>query len=141
MKKKKVILADLDEMVFENRERTYGAYPLRKNYPWHLITSLTVVMHIFLVGVTYPIWSTHLNERGIYLENIKPLFSPFPYLVNNTSGLSHEKENTAPTAAGVCILVDPGTTLKTLPSTETYSRLNFFRDRKYRCSQKKVEKR
>ena len=45
-----IIKANLDEMVFEHRERDYGAYVLRKQYPKALFQS-------FSCGHS-PIWST-----------------------------------------------------------------------------------
>jgi len=42
--------ADLDDMVFENRERNYGAYFLRKRYPKNLSVALGLVVFFALVG-------------------------------------------------------------------------------------------
>lgn len=44
--------ADIDEMVFEDRERSYGAYLLRKKYPRHL-TIGTVVACFVALSVTF----------------------------------------------------------------------------------------
>ncbi|MEZ4772873.1 MAG: energy transducer TonB [Bacteroidia bacterium] len=38
-----VITASLDEMVFEGREKDYGAFSLRKSYPHHLLAGTTVI--------------------------------------------------------------------------------------------------
>lgn len=38
-----VITASLDEMVFEGREKGYGAFSLRKNYPHHLLTGTVII--------------------------------------------------------------------------------------------------
>lgn len=43
-----VIKADLDDMVFENRERRYGAYWLRKSYPRALTIAAAVALFVFL---------------------------------------------------------------------------------------------
>ena len=50
------IHASLDEMVFEQKEKRYGAYLLRKNYPWHLMTALAFVGGVFLWGCLLPVW-------------------------------------------------------------------------------------
>jgi len=42
-----VIKADLDEMVFEDRERRYGAYFLRKRYPRMLTYSTVIALFLF----------------------------------------------------------------------------------------------
>ncbi|MEM7369100.1 MAG: energy transducer TonB [Bacteroidota bacterium] len=39
----KFLTADLDDMVFEDREKGYGAYFLRKKYPGHLVIGTVVV--------------------------------------------------------------------------------------------------
>ena len=48
--------ADQNEMLFEHREKRYGAYQLRKNYPWHLLTGVSVVSSAFLFCVMIPVW-------------------------------------------------------------------------------------
>ena len=47
-----IIKADMDEMVFEDREKRYGAYFLRKKYPRHLMIG-TVIIAIVAVAVTF----------------------------------------------------------------------------------------
>jgi protein TonB len=49
-----VIKADMDEMVFENRERRYGAYFLRKTYPKHLTISAAIVLLAFITVSAAP---------------------------------------------------------------------------------------
>ena len=44
-----IIKADLDEMVFEDRERRYGAYFLRKSYGRHLAIATGSIMLIFAI--------------------------------------------------------------------------------------------
>lgn len=46
------IKADMDEMVFEEREQGYGAYLLRKRYPRHLTVG-TVIASILAVIITF----------------------------------------------------------------------------------------
>ena len=50
-----VIKADLDEMVFEDRERSYGAYFLRKQYPKALFRAsvLGILLFSLLAGAPY----------------------------------------------------------------------------------------
>lgn len=43
------IKADLNEMVFENRDKGYGAYPLRKGYPKVLFKAVVSAVLIFLL--------------------------------------------------------------------------------------------
>jgi len=49
------IIADLDEMVFENREKNYGAYQLRKKYNERLSFAMicTSVFMLLLVGTPF----------------------------------------------------------------------------------------
>lgn len=50
----KIVLADLDEMVFETRERGYGAYELRKQYNKRLFTAAAIAFGFFLVALLLP---------------------------------------------------------------------------------------
>ncbi len=50
-----LIRADLDEMVFDGRERGYGAYFLRKRYPRHLTVGLIIISLAFLLFTFGPI--------------------------------------------------------------------------------------
>lgn len=64
-----VIKADLDEMVFEDRERKYGAYLLRKSYPRHLIISSGLVLVAFLLISAAPYIQRALYGDGEEDEN------------------------------------------------------------------------
>lgn len=41
--------ANIDEMVFEGRERLFGGYVLRKAYPWTLLLSTGLICGLFLI--------------------------------------------------------------------------------------------
>jgi len=49
-----VILADLDDIVFETRDRDYGAYQLRKEYQRYLLRATIIAFLIFIVGTASP---------------------------------------------------------------------------------------
>ncbi|MCB9231379.1 MAG: energy transducer TonB [Bacteroidia bacterium] len=57
-----VVLADLDEMVFENREQGYGAYQLRKNYNSFLAIAAAIGIAFFVLVVMLP-WIMALISR------------------------------------------------------------------------------
>lgn len=64
-----VIRASLDEMVFEDREKRYGAYFLRKKYPTHLIVG-TAIIGIATVLFTFaPLIAKSLGLQGEAKEN------------------------------------------------------------------------
>src|SRR6478672_3190282 len=44
MKKEMILHADLLDIVFDDRNKSYGAYPLRKYYPRRLHKSLVIVI-------------------------------------------------------------------------------------------------
>lgn len=48
------IYADLNEIVFENKEHAYGGYALRVNYPRRMMISLLVSMLLFTLLTTLP---------------------------------------------------------------------------------------
>lgn len=59
-----IIKADLDEMVFEDRERRYGAYFLRKKYPRHLTIGTIVVSIVAILFSFGPLIAKTLNLVG-----------------------------------------------------------------------------
>lgn len=60
-----VVVADMDEMVFENRERRYGAYYLRKRYPKVLLYSVLIACLIFsLIPLSAVIQSALAAGKG-----------------------------------------------------------------------------
>ncbi|MEZ4826902.1 MAG: energy transducer TonB [Bacteroidia bacterium] len=63
------IRASLDEMVFEDREKRYGAYFLRKKYPTHLMVG-TAIIGIAAVLFTFaPLIAKSLGIQGEVKEN------------------------------------------------------------------------
>jgi periplasmic protein TonB len=51
-----------DEIVFENRNRAYGAYELRKRYNKHMNTAFFIAISIFLIGVSIPAIMDYIDE-------------------------------------------------------------------------------
>ncbi len=64
-----VIRADLDEIVFENREKQYGGYVLRKNYHKYLTFGLLIMLTITALGVAVPFIYAQMQQiSGIARE-------------------------------------------------------------------------
>lgn len=61
---------NLDEMIFENRNKKYGAYILRKNYKKNVITATIIAVILFLSGISVPLIAGWLNEE-INEDNFK----------------------------------------------------------------------
>ncbi|MEL6253095.1 MAG: TonB family protein [Bacteroidota bacterium] len=87
----KHLKADLDDMVFEDRERNYGAYFLRKRYPKYLRIAVGTVAFIALCGSFGPLlaksmgWikgKAEITERivELTLEDLPP--PPAPDKIN-----------------------------------------------------------
>jgi protein TonB len=53
--------ADLTEMVFEKRNRDYGAYQLRRKYSKHMTIALTLACAAFLLLIGFPVLAKMLN--------------------------------------------------------------------------------
>lgn len=66
-----VIYADLDEMVFADRERAYGAYPLRKRYRRHLTLACLLTALLFSMASLSPVFANWLGG-GVSGELAKP---------------------------------------------------------------------
>ena len=55
LNKVRVGVANLDDMVFEDKERRFGAFFLRKNYPLHLFIATSLISLIVLTGTYGPL--------------------------------------------------------------------------------------
>jgi protein TonB len=51
-----------EEIVFENRNKEYGAYELRKRYNRHMNTAFLIAISIFILGVSIPAIMDYLEE-------------------------------------------------------------------------------
>ena len=69
MTKQKVYVAPMDEIVFERRNKTYGAYILRKLYNKHMSRALILAVIILLAGLAYPLASSYYAQKRLgYVE-------------------------------------------------------------------------
>jgi len=55
MKTQEPIAAQMDEIVFEHRNKNYGAYILRKMYKKHLTHALFIASAVMIAGLAYPL--------------------------------------------------------------------------------------
>jgi len=58
-----------DEIVFEKRNKAYGAYFLRKIYNKHLNISLAISATILLLAVTIPLVAGYMNKKTRIIED------------------------------------------------------------------------
>jgi periplasmic protein TonB len=54
MEHEKILRADWDDLVFEGRNKEYGAYWLRKTYNRHVNTALAITIALVLLGFSIP---------------------------------------------------------------------------------------
>jgi len=64
MKTKPNITAQMDEIVFEHRNKMYGAYVLRKMYHRQLIRALFLATAILIAGLVYPLVLSYNAMHG-----------------------------------------------------------------------------
>lgn len=69
MKPESILCSDLLDILFEHRNKLYGAYSIRRNYPKHLVAGLAVL--VLLVALTT--WLAARNPRPSTLLNNIPL--------------------------------------------------------------------
>lgn len=66
----------LEEMVFRNKNKLYGAYSLRRKYNKYLFLSLIMAFFLMLSGLAYPVIASLMNKRtGIIIDN-KGIYEP-----------------------------------------------------------------
>ena len=58
-----------NEIVFENRNKEYGAYALRKSYKKRMLIAMSVSLTTFLLAVSLPLIAGFLNDRHIIVED------------------------------------------------------------------------
>jgi protein TonB len=69
MTDQKVYAAPMDEIVFERRNKTYGAYILRKMYNKNMNRALILSVIILLAGLAYPLAASYYAKaRAGYIE-------------------------------------------------------------------------
>lgn len=73
------------DIIFQNREKSYGAYILRKHYPRHLFIALILSCWLFLMAIFMPNWLSDTVKAVIPTVNkgeikltILPPTSPIP---------------------------------------------------------------
>lgn len=77
MKKQEETIAQMDEIVFEHRNKSYGAYFLRKVYNKHLARALFMSTAILVAGLAYPLVSSYNIVRARYIpDEGGAIFSP-----------------------------------------------------------------
>jgi len=54
MDPQQILNADFDDLVFENRNKSYGAYDLRKKYQRHVLLALLIALAIYVLGFSMP---------------------------------------------------------------------------------------
>lgn len=69
MTNQKEYIPPLDEIVFEHRNKTYGAYVMRKLYKKHVTRALFLSIAILIAGMVYPLVSSYYAQRRAkYIE-------------------------------------------------------------------------
>ncbi|MFN0202292.1 MAG: energy transducer TonB [Bacteroidia bacterium] len=75
-----VVKADLDEIVFDEREKRYGAYDLRKNYGKYLALAFLIVSSVFVTAAVVPmIWEKlRPGKEAAEAQNVEVSLSDLP---------------------------------------------------------------
>src|ERR1044071_10482228 len=78
MTNKEILQASLLDILFEHRNKNYGAYELRKNYPQRMSTALGISMIVILMFLLFNFFKSNQNEGtrsevpGIIIEPFQP---------------------------------------------------------------------
>ncbi len=64
MKTQRTFITQMDEIVFEHRNKMYGAYLLRKLYHKHLSRALMMALALLFAGLAYPLVSNYYSHGG-----------------------------------------------------------------------------
>jgi periplasmic protein TonB len=55
-------IKNLDDLVFKNRNKNYGAYANRKNYSRYMIYAMVAAISIFFMGISVPLIAGYVNR-------------------------------------------------------------------------------
>src|SRR5687767_3058895 len=79
MEANKILTADILDLIFEDRNKAYGAYELRKTYNKRITTALLITAGVALILFVASFVAKSINNRNaqieakeVVLENIKP---------------------------------------------------------------------
>lgn len=73
MNSKDILKADILDILFENRNKDYGAYALRREYPRRMIQAMTSVLGVFLLIFFFAGGKNHFEEELRVEETGPPL--------------------------------------------------------------------
>ena len=76
----KIMQSDLLDILFENRNKNYGAYALRKSYNKILITSISCTLLVALLFSVLQSFHHSKTERIITVDIISPDIKPLKIL-------------------------------------------------------------
>ena len=75
MKNQEPVSAQMDEIVFEHRNKNYGAYILRKMYSKQLVRAMFLAFAVLIAGLAYPLVSSYnANIKGKFIIDEGPIF-------------------------------------------------------------------
>ncbi|MEO6166045.1 MAG: energy transducer TonB [Chitinophagales bacterium] len=76
---------DLDEIIFESRNKLYGAYELRKHYPQRLQTAFIITILFFSsIWLTMEIISANNKFKEVFAPTVSPPYIVYPkYLIES----------------------------------------------------------
>lgn len=75
---------NFDELIFENKNKTYGAYAIRRSYSDNVTKSLIVTL-IFFGGFAFlSFWLTNNHEKlpSVIIENVTPLLPGLEVIID-----------------------------------------------------------
>lgn len=125
----KIQSADLLDIIFDGRNKSYGAYLLRKNYNSRLATSLMLMMFIVVLSVV--LLSLAQRQKEVFvspviidptLVDISPKPLPSIQKVIIRPPVTPKVENTKP------IIVNDNKVLKPLPAVEEFTDNNMIQN-------------
>lgn len=87
---------NLDEVVFEHRNKAYGAYAIRKSYPYHLSRGVLItLMPLLLITIAAPLhhYFTGKSDTPVSVPVLQPPRIPVKEILELASGFTFLLEN------------------------------------------------
>ncbi|MEI6122094.1 MAG: energy transducer TonB [Bacteroidota bacterium] len=61
---------NLDDIIFEKRNKDYGAYKMRKSYNNNMMKALIIAIVLFLMGISVPLIANYINGKNRNLTTV-----------------------------------------------------------------------
>jgi periplasmic protein TonB len=109
---------NLDDLIFESRNKDYGAYANRRNYPRYLVWALIAATTLFFVGISVPLIANYISvrtDRGDGGYSISDTLTPYDPFKDEPEEVDIPKQKASEPTVQRIVVVDDTTDVEDDP--------------------------